>query len=289
MPSNLSIDANLAIFLQDACLKHQYIRSRDLSTIVERPERVRAVKAGLAVVLSRLEELAVALGHESPRLPADPFPLNPDPSNPDDLAKALNRMTLEVSTVSPGRKIPVHIIHSTASVDLLNNIAVKFVHGDIDGDVYLEKLKDWAANSVDKISEGESEIPPNLPQGDLYRKSLDIFLQSLYQKSFLVCPGSLDAIQGALGTVCEAVDAVTTSSGHNSKQIPGVPKQAFCVVRPPGHHCGEDTPCGFCFVNNVAVAAAHGKSRSISYDLLRDADRAPRSTSQAQGAEGHNL
>lgn len=238
MSSNSSIDANLAVFLQDACLKHQYIRSRDLSAIVERPERVRAVKAGLAVVLSRLEGLNVAPGQESPQLPVDT--LNPDPSNPDDLAKALNRMTLETSTLSSGRKIPVHIIHSTTSVDLLSNIAVKFIHGDIDGDVYLEKLKDWAANSVDKISEGESEIPPNLPQGDLY-----------------LCPGSLDAMQGALGTVCEAVDAVNTSSGHSSQPVPGAPKRAFCVVRPPGHHCGEDTPCGFCFVNNVAVAAAH--------------------------------
>jgi histone deacetylase HOS3 len=37
------------------------------------------------------------------------------------------------------------------------------------------------------------------------------------------------------------------------------PRRAFVVVRPPGHHCGENTPCGFCFVNNVAVGAAHGR------------------------------
>jgi hypothetical protein len=66
---------------------------------------------------------------------------------------------------------PVRIVHSTASVDILNNAAVKFIHGDIDGDVYLEKLKDWVTNSVDKISKGESEIPLGLPQGDLYCKS----------------------------------------------------------------------------------------------------------------------
>jgi hypothetical protein len=35
---------------------------------------------------------------------------------------------------------------------------------------------------------------------------------------------------------------------------------AFCVIRPPGHHCGEDTPSGFCYVNNVAVGAMHGES-----------------------------
>ena len=85
-----------------------------------------------------------------------------------------------------------------------------------------------------------------------------------------VCPGSLDAIQGSLGTVCEAVDLVVTSSRQNTTEAevqntegpsPSVerPTHAFVAVRPPGHHCGEDTPSGFCFVNNVAVAAAHGK------------------------------
>lgn len=170
MPPN-SYGANLAVFLQDACSKHQYIRSRDTSTIVERPERVRAVKAGLAVALSRLEGL-----HST----SQPKPLTPpkepsdaDPQNPDDLAKALDQMTLEASTApsSESKPGPVQIVHSTAFVDILNSAAVKFVHGDIDGDVYLENLKSWVANSVDKISKGESEIPINLSQGDLYRGS----------------------------------------------------------------------------------------------------------------------
>lgn len=40
---------------------------------------------------------------------------------------------------------------------------------------------------------------------------------------------------------------------------------AFVAIRPPGHHCGEDTPSGFCFVNNVVVAAAHGKYQVIFF------------------------
>ena len=79
----------------------------------------------------------------------------------------------------------------------------------------------------------------------------------------------MDAIQGALGTVCEAVDRVVTSSRHIGESEEKVEKskssgldpiqRAFVAIRPPGHHCGEDTPSGFCFVNNVAVAAAHGE------------------------------
>lgn len=52
----------------------------------------------------------------------------------------------------------------------------------------------------------------------------------------VVCPGSLDAIQGALGTVCEAVDTVLDDSVTSDT---GRISQAFVAIRPPGHHCGE--------------------------------------------------
>ena len=269
MSLNVPSNINLTVFLQDAYLKHQYIRSRDLSTIVERPERVRAVKAGLAVALSRLEELHVIL--QPKPLSSSVEASNVDPSNPDDLAKALDKMTLEANAALSleSSTIPVRVTHSTASVDILNSAAVKFIHGDINGDVYLEKLKEWVANSAEKISKGESEIPADLPQGDLYCKSLfTVTLSLFHRRSPPVCPGSLDAIQGALGTVCEAVDAVISSTGHNSQSALAASKRAFCVVRPPGHHCGEDTPCGFCFVNNVAVAAAHGESNPAPHQCL---------------------
>ena len=63
-------------------------------------------------------------------------------------------------------------------------------------------------------------------------------------------------MQGAVGTVCEAVDKVILSSRSpmNNTSI----YRAFVAIRPPGHHCGEDTPSGFCFLNNVAIGAAHG-------------------------------
>lgn len=73
-----------------------------------------------------------------------------------------------------------------------------------------------------------------------------------------VCPSSIDAIQGAIGAVCQAVDTVIASTRVNPSTDP---QRAFVAVRPPGHHCGEDTPSGFCFVNNVAIGAAHGKLR----------------------------
>lgn len=77
----------------------------------------------------------------------------------------------------------------------------------------------------------------------------------------IVCPGSVDAIQGAIGAVCEAVDTVMGShrplEDLQSGSTPQVDR-AFVAIRPPGHHCGEDAPSGFCFTNNVAIGAAHG-------------------------------
>ncbi|KAG6917291.1 hypothetical protein DXG01_003132 [Tephrocybe rancida] len=221
-----------AIFLQDACFKHRYIRSRDLSAIVERPERLRAVTVGLSAAIARLEALSPPA---SASATTDSGPLNLD-----DLAGALGRLNIAPENA------PVSIVRSTASVDLLSNAAVKFIHGDIEGDVYLEKLKGWAKDSWDKISNGGSEIPEGLPQGDLY-----------------LCPESLDAIQGAIGTVCEAVDTIFTSKTDT---------RSFVAVRPPGHHCGEDTPSGFCFVNNVAIGVAHahlkhGVNRVVIFDI----------------------
>jgi len=67
-------------------------------------------------------------------------------------------------------------------------------------------------------------------------------------------------MEGALGTVCEAVDQICTGSVQQDKR-------AFVAIRPPGHHCGEDTPSGFCFVNNVAVAVAQGQFAKL-YSML---------------------
>ncbi len=63
-------------------------------------------------------------------------------------------------------------------------------------------------------------------------------------------PYSLDAALHAAGAAVQAVDLVL--SGHAGN--------AFCNIRPPGHHAGRNSAAGFCIFNNVAVAAAHALS-----------------------------
>lgn len=151
-----------SIFLQNACLQHRYIRSKDLSSIVERPERLRAVNAGLSAAIARIEELFASLNTVTGQsLMAEP--------DTDDLAAVMDKLKLDSSSPSI-TKSPVLIVQSQASADILSHPAVKFVHGDIDGDVYLENLTKWINESHDKISEGGSEIPEGYSQGDLYRK-----------------------------------------------------------------------------------------------------------------------
>jgi histone deacetylase HOS3 len=125
---------------------------------------LRAVHLGLAAAIARLctlQNIVPTPGH----------------ADADDLTAALNDLKIGDSTLRKGgsapmlsSECPVNIIRSQNSVDILNNAAVKFVHGDVDRDVYLETLVQWAKTSKEKIAESGSEIPEGLPQGDLYRK-----------------------------------------------------------------------------------------------------------------------
>jgi acetoin utilization deacetylase AcuC-like enzyme len=60
-------------------------------------------------------------------------------------------------------------------------------------------------------------------------------------------PRSLSAALRAAGAVVAATDAVLSGEIRN----------AFCAVRPPGHHATRARPMGFCLFNNVAIGAAH--------------------------------
>ena len=63
----------------------------------------------------------------------------------------------------------------------------------------------------------------------------------------IACPHTLAAALRAAGAAVAATDDV----------LAGRASTAFCSVRPPGHHATRDTAMGFCFFNNVAIAARH--------------------------------
>ncbi|MFI3198925.1 MAG: histone deacetylase family protein [Methylococcaceae bacterium] len=65
----------------------------------------------------------------------------------------------------------------------------------------------------------------------------------------VVSPGSEKSAFRAVGAVCDAVDKVLTGLANN----------AFCAVRPPGHHAEPDLAMGFCLFNTIAIAAEYAR------------------------------
>ena len=61
----------------------------------------------------------------------------------------------------------------------------------------------------------------------------------------IISPGSKEATADAVGSIIAAIDGV------QNKEF----KNAFCAVRPPGHHAEKNKAMGFCIYNNVAVGA----------------------------------
>jgi acetoin utilization deacetylase AcuC-like enzyme len=78
-----------------------------------------------------------------------------------------------------------------------------------------------------------------------------------------ICPRSWDVAKRAAGGALAAVDAVITGQAAN----------AYCAVRPPGHHATADRGMGFCIFNNIAIAARHAQQRhGIERVLIVDWD-----------------
>jgi acetoin utilization deacetylase AcuC-like enzyme len=81
------------------------------------------------------------------------------------------------------------------------------------------------------------DIRGNRPNGGFAQIDGDTFMS----------PGSVDAAYRAAGAAVRAVDMVLGGEAPN----------AFCAIRPPGHHAEKETAMGFCLFGNAALAAKH--------------------------------
>ncbi len=82
---------------------------------------------------------------------------------------------------------------------------------------------------------------------DLLEQVRDAGVPKALDPDTMACPGTWHAALRAAGAAVAATDDVISGRASN----------AFCAVRPPGHHATRDETMGFCFFNNVAVGARH--------------------------------
>jgi len=96
-----------------------------------------------------------------------------------------------------------------------------------------------------KFSKSLLEITHNSDYISFVERSFPKKGLSFLDGDTIVSPGSKEATSDAVGSIIAAIDGVQNNEFKN----------AFCAVRPPGHHAEKNKAMGFCIYNNVAVGA----------------------------------
>lgn len=105
-----------------------------------------------------------------------------------------------------------------------------------------------------KVKEADLEVVSlvhNRKYIETVKKECEAGHKKLTTGDTIICKESYSIALKAAGGVLEAVDTV----------ISGKAKNAFCAVRPPGHHASQKRGMGFCIFNNVAIAARYAQER----------------------------
>jgi histone deacetylase HOS3 len=226
---NPKTSSKTVVIIRDSCYGHRYSRPRTskaaLGTIVERPERLQACIVGASTAYVR-----IGGRHAGGKYPPHP---NQDVTHP-----------------------PFSIRKTTRSVPL-NYSAVKQVHGQ----KWMEELQIMCDSAEGKLAMNGKELVRPIGYG---KDEAGNPLPKLHEGDLYLCSESLDALQGCLGGVCEAVDTVFGPDGTT---------RAFVCIRPPGHHCSSNFPSGFCWINNVHVGIAHAAmSQGLTHAAIVDFD-----------------
>ncbi|KAL2836511.1 histone deacetylase domain-containing protein [Aspergillus pseudoustus] len=230
---SVDLQSQTLVVIHDACYGHRFSRPRTsraaLSSIVERPERVRACVVGVSAAYVRL-----ARRHAGGR-----FAPHPD---------------LDLHQLP----VPPFQIRKTARSLAVTSPAVTHVHGT----KWMEDLKSMCDAAESRLALNGKELvrPRSSGKDSTTGASSD---KPFHEGDLYLCSESLTAFEGALGGVCEGVDAIFS-------QTPA--KRAFVCIRPPGHHCSANHPSGFCWINNVHVgisyaAMTHGLTHAAILDF----------------------
>lgn len=95
-----------------------------------------------------------------------------------------------------------------------------------------------------------SRVHPARFQEDLASQVPEHGYVAITEDDNIMSTGTLGAALRGSGSICFAIEQVLAGNTTN----------AFCVVRPPGHHAETATAMGYCFFNHVAVGARHAQA-----------------------------
>lgn len=198
-----TLSAETIVILNDAVYGHRFSRPRTsrsaLSTIVERPERIKASVLGISTAYVRLG------GRHSHGM----LPIHPD---------------TDVPSMS---SIPFRIRKTDRRLPLVSP-AVTNVHGT----KWMDEFKLMCDSAESKLAMGGKELQrPGSSRGSDAGTA-----QRLHEGDLYLCAESLAAIEGALGAVCDAVDTVFTS-GHRRAFVGVRPPGHHCSASHPSGFC----------------------------------------------------
>lgn len=233
LEAHATLQSPVVVIVHDACYGHRFARPRStknaLASIVERPERIHATLLGAATAYVRLGGRHQH-GQYMPRPKHDSADV---------------------------KDVPFQI-RKTSRLIPLNHPSVTYIHGT----KWMEELQIMCDSAEAKLAMNAKELVRPIGYG---KDESGNALPKLHEGDLYLCGESLNALQGCLGGVCDAVDTIFSSNPT---------KRAFVCIRPPGHHCSSNFPSGFCWLNNVHVgisyaAMNHGLTHAaiIDFDL----------------------
>jgi len=225
--SRIYAEAETVVILHDACYGHRF-------------SRLKTTKSALSMIVERPERIHASIlgasaayvrlgGHHAAGRHA------PHPDR--------NQLT------DP----PFKIRRSERSMDITSH-CVTNVHGT----AWMSELQGMCHGAPEKLAAGAKELTRTSVPGQKTK-------EELHQGDLYLANESLQAFQGALGGVADAVDTVFAASTKT--------KRAFVAIRPPGHHCSADLPSGFCWLNNVHVGIEYAAQEyGLTHAAILDFD-----------------